>query len=351
MSINEAATIQTTSINAVTPTTGTLSVGNTQTTGVMNVGTGVRTSAGVMNIATGASNACAINIMNGNTTAGSVNIANGTGASQTTAVNISSGSTTGTVTIGNTGNTTTLASGTTNIATAVGLTSSINILNGGGATTGGSVNIANGTSQTTTVNIASGTGTGAVTIGNTGNTTNLNSGITNIRGTLGVTGTIAATGMITANGGLTMGGSNNITLSSTPGSFSATQLGFIIANDIGFTSTGLPASGTSISSFQITVQGVYMFVWSVQLNASSYPQFYTNLNTGATLGTLTSQISPNIGYSTIIGNAFINSGASFPFVVDSTNVNKFFSLALFYTASGYGGGNCITGKYSVIRIA
>jgi hypothetical protein len=110
MSINEAATIQTTSINAITPTTGTLSVGDTQTTGVLNVGTGVRTSAGVMNIATGSSNACAINIMNGNTTAGSVNIANGTGSSQTTAVNISSGSTTGAVTIGGTSNTTTLAS-------------------------------------------------------------------------------------------------------------------------------------------------------------------------------------------------------------------------------------------------
>ena len=194
MSINEAATIQTTSINAVTPTTGTLSVGNTQTDGILNLGTGVRTATGVMNIATGASTACAINVMNGNTTAGSVNIANGTGASQTTAVNIGSGSTTGAVTIGNTGNATTLASGTTNIATSVGLTSSINILNGGGATTGGSVNIANGTSQTTTVNIASGTGTGTVTIGNTGNTTTLGSGIINV------------------NGNLTMGTGKNITL-------------------------------------------------------------------------------------------------------------------------------------------
>jgi len=116
MSINEAATIQTTSINAVTSTTGTLSIGDTQTTGVLNLGTGVRTSAGVMNIATGASNACSINIMNGNTTAGSINIANGTGASQTTSVNIGSGSTTGTVTIGGTSNTVqvngTLAMGT-----------------------------------------------------------------------------------------------------------------------------------------------------------------------------------------------------------------------------------------------
>jgi len=105
MSINEAINIQTTSINAITPTTGVLSVGYSQTIGVLNLGTGVRTAAGIVNIATGASNACAINIMNGATTAGSVNIANGTGASQTTAVNIGSGSTTGTVTIGNSANT------------------------------------------------------------------------------------------------------------------------------------------------------------------------------------------------------------------------------------------------------
>jgi hypothetical protein len=53
-------------------------------------------------------------------------------------------------------------------------------MNSGGATTGGSVNIANGTLQTTTVNIASGTGTGAVTIGNSANATNINGGIINL---------------------------------------------------------------------------------------------------------------------------------------------------------------------------
>ena len=127
--VNQAIHIQTTTLNAITPTTGALSVGDTQTTGVFNLVTGVRTAAGVVNIATGTSNACAINI-----------------------------------------------------------------LNGGGATTGGSVNIANGSSQTTTVNIASGTGTGTVTIGNTGNTTNLNSGTINV------------------NGALTMGTGRNITL-------------------------------------------------------------------------------------------------------------------------------------------
>ena len=318
MSINEAINIQTTSINAIAPTTGSLSIGDSQTTGVLNLGTNAGRTGGInigsstgtgtitvattnilnlgvvsaplstqksiningtddsggrqyitnlsnfkfrngtgfnevnifdqnsanyfaigdrqvsgqlrigsgagvprsgaVTIATGASNTCDVNISNTAGTAllptsGAINIASGTSGiagSYTVSTNIGSGSTTGAVTIGNTSNATTLASGTTNIATSVGSTSVINILNGGGATTGGSVNIANGASQTTTVNIASGTGTGTVTIGNTGNTTNLNSGITNIGGTLGVTGTISA------NGGITIGSSKSITCATLP---------------------------------------------------------------------------------------------------------------------------------------
>lgn len=113
--VNQAINIQTTTLNAITPTTGVLSVGDTQTTGVFNLVTGVRTAAGVVNIATGTSNACAINILNGGgaTTGGSVNIANG--ASQTTTVNIASGTGTGAVTIGGASNTTNLNSATINV--------------------------------------------------------------------------------------------------------------------------------------------------------------------------------------------------------------------------------------------
>lgn len=125
--VNQAIDIQTTNINAITPTTGNISIGASQTTGILNVGTNAGRTGGI------------------------------------------------------------------NIASTAGAICPINILNGG-ATTGGSVNIANGASQTTTVNIASGTGTGTVTIGNTGNTTNLNSGTINV------------------NGALTMGTGRNITL-------------------------------------------------------------------------------------------------------------------------------------------
>ena len=97
MSINQAINIQTTTLNAIAPS-GSLSIGDTQTTGALNMGTNAGRTGGI-NIAT-SSAICPINIMNGATTGGSVNIANGTGASQTTTVNIGTGSTTGAVTIG-----------------------------------------------------------------------------------------------------------------------------------------------------------------------------------------------------------------------------------------------------------
>jgi hypothetical protein len=232
MSINEAATIQTTSINAITPTTGTLSVGNTQTTGVMNLGTGVRTAAGVMNIATGVSNACAINIMNG-----------------------------------------------------------------GGATTGGSVNIANGALQTTTVNIASGTSTGAITIGNTGNTTTLGSGITNIRGTLGVTGGISA------NGGLTMGGSNNITLGNGSVAPTSTQLGYTLSSTSlnTFSSSGFNrvignATFNMFSAGLTLTPGSWLITYTVQFTSDNATTNWCNvLNTYLVRG------ASSTNYGTFVG--------------------------------------------------
>ena len=68
--------------------------------------------------------------------------------------------------------------GDVNIANGPSNACNINIMNGN--TTAGNVNIANGTgaTQTTTVNIASGTTSGGVTIGNSANTTTINSGLT-----------------------------------------------------------------------------------------------------------------------------------------------------------------------------
>ena len=97
-------------------------------------------------------------------------------------LNIANSQTNGILNIG-TGNNV-VRSGAINIATVAGSTCPINILKSDGATTGGSVNIANGALQTTTVNIASGTGTGTVTIGNISNTTTLDSATINVNGNL-----------------------------------------------------------------------------------------------------------------------------------------------------------------------
>jgi len=106
-------------LNCINSATNTINIGNTQTSGVLNIGTGgdpgIRNATGNVNIASQVGNLCDVNIMNGGgaTTGGSVNIANGT--LQTTTVNIASGTGTGTVTIGNSANTTTINSGTINM--------------------------------------------------------------------------------------------------------------------------------------------------------------------------------------------------------------------------------------------
>jgi hypothetical protein len=80
-----------------------LNIANSQTNGILNIGTNAR--SGAINVATVTGSTCGINILNGNgaTTGGSVNIANE--SLQTTTVNIASGTGTGIVTIGNSANT------------------------------------------------------------------------------------------------------------------------------------------------------------------------------------------------------------------------------------------------------
>jgi hypothetical protein len=84
-----------TSLNNITGTTGVINVGNLQTNGILNLGTGtIRTLTGSINIANTNGCLCPVNILNGGaTTAGSFNLAN-TGANSTV-VNIGSASSTG----------------------------------------------------------------------------------------------------------------------------------------------------------------------------------------------------------------------------------------------------------------
>jgi hypothetical protein len=111
-----------------TTTTGNIDTGNLQTTGVINIGTGVRTTSGnggainigtgagctnSLNISNGSTHSGTVNIMNGAACSGIINLASGTGTTPTTNVNIAAGTTTGVVTIGNSASTTSLNGATT----------------------------------------------------------------------------------------------------------------------------------------------------------------------------------------------------------------------------------------------
>ena len=209
--INQAINIQTTSINAITPTTGALSIGADQTDGILNLGTGTgRTATGVINIGN-STGVAPIYIESGslNNTNATPAIKIGTanlervikiGNSNTSspisnvhidnlrirdnrldnvifssgAIYMGSAQTNGVINIG-TGDGVT-RTGAINIATSPNNSCAINIMNGN--TTAGSVNIANGTgvSQSTAVNISSGSTTGLLTLGNTSNATTIASG-------------------------------------------------------------------------------------------------------------------------------------------------------------------------------
>ena len=138
--------LQGSSINHITPTTGTLSIGDLQTSGTLNLGTN-SSRTGNINLGSASNVSTSINSTTGfitlgaNQTSGTIYIGAGAGIAR---------------------------SGPISIATATSSTCAVNILNAGGGGTAGSVNIANGTgvSQTTTVNISSGTASGTVTIGN-----------------------------------------------------------------------------------------------------------------------------------------------------------------------------------------
>jgi hypothetical protein len=88
--------------NASMPFGGSLSIGNEQSAGVLNLGNGgIRT--GAINIGVNNANAYELNLSTGPNNGGSINMSTSNTGTNTTAVNISTGNTTGAVTIGNTG--------------------------------------------------------------------------------------------------------------------------------------------------------------------------------------------------------------------------------------------------------
>ena len=334
--------IKTNSVEAITATTGDISIGALQTDGDLNLGTGgSRSATGLINIGTGGtSSPCIINIGNGGITqAGSVNIANTGGATISTSVNIGNGASNGGVGIGNPAGNVTLngasiliannsVGGIVQIKNVAGASGRIDIL-----TAGTGVN-------NCPINMATGTTTGAITIGSSSNTLNLNSLTANIKSGIGTspipiggtvniatgtgvgfvtTATNIATGdttgavtignsanTVTVNGSLAIGTGKNITLQPTANYVaptSDTMLGGITVGT--FTTPSSTFSANKDIATITVVKGTYMVFYSFQAN-------YTVLPTTSFIeltGTATTLPTTRWGYSPIVGGAFSFAGS------------------------------------------
>jgi hypothetical protein len=163
------------SLENVTTTSGDISIGAGQSSGVLYFGAGGgQPRSGAVQFATAPSTSSEVNFLTGTTNTGTVNFGTASTGTNSTKVNMLSGNTTGAFTVGNPSNITTIKSGTTNINTGAG-TALVPLA--------GTTNIATGTGATfvsTAVNIATGDTTGTVTIGNSVNTTTIKSVTTNI---------------------------------------------------------------------------------------------------------------------------------------------------------------------------
>jgi len=284
-------------------TTGNINIGASNASNKVNIG-GLRIGANAINAGTDANFQIATTNIN-------------------TSISIGSSQTSGTLNIGNSN----IRSGPINLANGTGSICSVNILNSGGATTGGSVNIANGTLQTTEVNIASGTGTGAVTIGNTNNTVNI-------------------------NGTLVMGTGKNITLQNAATGFVApttNQLGgFVSATYSGGTGNFTTSVAKVYGTITLTQQGYYLFVANcINYNSATANPFADvtifNVNDSVYVAYVTSQQS-----TTSSTTAYSLSG----FYRVTSSASKIFQLKVQITFTG--GTATATGdvfNYHAIRIA
>jgi hypothetical protein len=318
-------TIQRSAVNdfltiAPNTTTGNLSLGVAQTSGILDIGTGARIGAGNINIGT-ASESSAINIGNKTNTANGVVISAGTPG-----ITLSSGNTlagikvtnntidvvtatetfdigksqlTGVLNIG-TGDRTTI--GEINIGTR-NLSSNINIgysnlnaqnrvfINSGPSGTSFLSNAgSNGINISTTVvdtyiagTLSLGTATASgISIGPSTGTTTVNNALT-------------STGLITANAGLTMGTAQNITLkTNTTAPTEQTQLG---GKSVGTLLATTPINGSVLGTITITTPGIYILAFGFYLNITALG----NVNYVQLTGT--NVVTNNFGYTdTITGS-------------------------------------------------
>jgi hypothetical protein len=209
--------------NGTTNTSNTQIMNGSTTSGNLNLMTGASCS-GSINIGSGNSSNPTANILTGQNCTGIVNIASASVGTNTVITNIGNGNTSGQVNIGNVNNATVIG-GTCGIADSNTTTCNVTIANGNGRSN--SVLIACGTGTNgSTVGISTGTTTGAVTLGNSANTVNV-------------------------NGTLTIGTGKNITLSSGTVAPSSTQLGYLKAGTVKATGTVINNGNTNIGDITL----------------------------------------------------------------------------------------------------
>jgi hypothetical protein len=298
-----------------------MGIGNNQVSSTLDIGNAISRS-GAITIANGTSGVSStVTILGGIANSGVLNVGTGGSGVNTTSINLNTGVGTGTTTIGSSSNTVTMNGGTVNIQTGSSSSGTINIKTG--ATSSGTVNIATGTgvSQSTAVNIGSGTTTGAVTIGNSANT-------------------------VQVNGTLAMGTGKNITLQPTA-SYTAptafTMLGGFSNNSFSSNIGSTPASGTYVmSSIQVPNNGIYLFTFMIQTTyTGAFNYFYSNVASTTTLQTAgtvigtpnTVLLAVNFGQQPLgnVGSLFINTGGSFVYQLTATT---YYNLILYVSVAG-----------------
>lgn len=311
------AGINTNTIQATNPATGSISIGTSQTDGILNLGAGTaRTTAGDINIGNSASlntikidtastlNALATPAIAIGTSASkkTICIGNNTAVSNNTVflgncevvtssggVEINNGNSTmylgnkqtsAVLNVGTQAGITRGSSATVNIANQSSNTCAVNVMCGG-ATVGGSVNIANQGANSTVVNIGSATSTGnfnlntcgTINIG-TDNTTvanTINIGATNTvisqvfcRATFTVSRAFLCSALFTVNGNANFG--STITLQSSTTPTQDTMLGGTRSGTLSLTNP--PVLATVLATMTLTVAGTYLFNFNLQIPTS-----------------------------------------------------------------------------------
>ena len=309
------------SIQSTTATTA-LSIGSSQTDGILNLGAGgSRTATGAINIGTGGtSNPCIVNIANGGITqAGAVNIANTGGPSISTAVNIGNGSSTGGVSIGNPASNVTLGGASILIANnSVGGT--VQIKNANNSVGEVQIVTSGGGTNTTPVKISTGTTTGTVSIGNPLNATSILSGTTNINTGVGTLALPLAGTVNIATGTGAGFVSTNVNIGSTDSTgtvniLSGTGSSMNIANGtgsrtitIGNTSNVVNLANLQINSNIIGPRTGSSLQIGSSGNTLTVLSGTTNVNTG--VGTLALPLAGTVNIATGTGAGFVSTAVN-----------------------------------------